>query len=37
LARREPDRVRLIDAGRPLREVEAEIGRVVDERLRKGR
>ncbi|HEY6293737.1 MAG TPA: dTMP kinase [Terriglobia bacterium] len=33
LARREPERVRLINAGRPRGEVEAEIRRVVQERL----
>ena len=34
LARREPERVRIIDAGRSRRDVEAEIARVVDEVLR---
>lgn len=33
LARREPERVCVIDAGRAMREVEAEIARVVDEVL----
>jgi dTMP kinase len=35
LARREPERVRLIRADRPLREVEADIQRIVGERLKK--
>ena len=36
LARREPHRVRLIRADRPLREVEAEVQRLVTERLKSG-
>jgi dTMP kinase len=35
LARREPQRVKLVDAGRPVREVAAEIQRVVDHELSK--
>jgi dTMP kinase len=37
LARREPRRLRLIDADRPPGDVEAEIRRVVDEELQKRR
>jgi len=35
LARREPHRVRLIEADRPVNQVEDEIGAVVEERLRR--